>query len=97
MKGVANLGILVAFALSFVVFVLVISVGGLVLSNVLNTINTTAGGGAWSPAWNATQAGLQGILTFGNQAPLIALIGVMAFIIMMVVSAFSFRTGGGAA
>lgn len=82
-KGM-TLGDAAGMALSFVVFVVMVSVGGLVLAGIQTGQVTD------SVAYNVTGFGLTGITNLGNQAGTIGTIIGAAILISIVVGAFYF-------
>ena len=88
-KGVTvqNLG---ALALAVVVVAIIVSMGGEILSQLQET--QTSG----TYAYNVTGKGLEGMETFGNWIPLIALIVVAAVVIGIIVRYLGGAAGGGA-
>ena len=77
-KGSINL--MVPFAISFVVVVIVIALGG----SLLGTFQ--AGQTANSLPYNITSKGLDGVKTFGDYLPTIAIVLVIAVIIAIIVT-----------
>ena len=88
-KGSINL--MVPFAISFVVVVIVISLGGSLLGTF--QVGQYSGVGcsatnqtACSMAYNITSKGLDGVKTFGDYLPTIAIVLVIAVIISIIVT-----------
>ena len=69
--------------LTFVVLVIVIAVGGIVLSGIKDTYNVDN-----SSAYNASYKGLEGVEKWSTFLPTIAIVMVSALLIAIVVGAF---------
>jgi len=80
-----SLGQMATLAISFVILAIIIGIGGTVLDEVQDT-QTDDG-----YAYNATGQGLEGIATFGDWLPTIAVILASALVIGIVASYFYFR------
>ncbi len=80
-----GLGQMATMAIAFVILAIVIGIGGTVLDEVQDT-QTTNG-----VAYNATESGLDGIETFGDWLPTIAVILASALVIGIIASYFYMR------
>lgn len=80
-KGIA-MGSLSNYVLAFVVVVIIIAIGGSILSGIQDTqtANTTE--------YNVTSEGLEGIETFGNWLVIIALVIVAVVVIGLLMMGF---------
>ncbi len=76
----ASINLMVPFAISFVVVVIVVALGG----TLLGTFQTSQV--ANSLPYNITQSGLTGMKTFGDFLPTIAIVLVVAVIIAIIVT-----------
>lgn len=83
-KGAITLGDAASMALAFVFFVVVVSVGGQVLTGIQSSQTAN------SVAYNATGFGLTGITNLANQSGTIGTIMGAAVIIGILVTAFYF-------
>ena len=80
-----NLGNMSAVAITFVVLAIVIGIGGTVLDDIQDTQTADT----W--AYNATESGLEGVGTFGDWLPTIAVILVSALVIGIIGAYFYTR------
>ena len=87
-KGI-SLGSLSAVVLTFLVIVIVASVGGDVLTELQST-QTTDGN-----AFNITGNGLTGFTNLSNRFGLLGTIIIISVVISVIVGAFAFGKGGG--
>ena len=80
-----SLNQMATMAISFVVLAIIIGIGGTVLDEVQDTQT------AESVAYNATASGLEGIETFGDWLPTIAVILASALVIGIIATYFYMR------
>lgn len=84
-----NINLMVPFAISFVVVVIVIALGGSLLGTFqANQVSN-------SLPYNVTQKGLDGVKTFGDYLPTIAIVLVIACIIAIIVTYLYSKFAGG--
>lgn len=86
-KGMVTLTEASAIAIAFVVFVVVLSVGGSILAGIqgTQTLGTTA--------YSATSAGMAGILNISNQSPVIGVVVGAVVILGLLLGAFYYVGG----
>jgi len=80
-----SLNQMATMAISFVILAIIIGIGGTVLDEVQDTQSTNG------IAYNATESGLEGIETFGDWLPTIAVIIAAALVIGIITSYFYMR------
>jgi len=70
------------YVLAFVIIAVIIGIGGTILTEIQSTQTTS------SIPYNATESGLEGVETFGNWLPTIAVIIAAAVVIGIIVNYF---------
>jgi hypothetical protein len=81
-RGQSSLQNLSAAAIGVLVFILIVSIGALILSQVQSTQTNN------SIAFNTTSLGLQGIALFGSFTSVIVLVVIAAVILALIAVAF---------
>ncbi len=84
-----SLNALASVALMFVIITIVLAMGGRILEGVRDEQTSS------SIAYNATTKGLEGIGTFADWMPLLAIIIISVIVISMLMGGFGRSMGGG--